>query len=147
MLNGWNLQLLAVSSRWQGSPPGIMGAVLRTGKMPAETKVICWHEQVYFMEDRTPSAINSPQVNCAKDCKSHQLHPQKVSTWLVGSCYSFRSRVFELEADTLQTLVADTPGFVGTSLRIQFEDILRLELSFSAISLVARVSHHLSKRW
>jgi hypothetical protein len=43
------------------------------------------------------------------------------------------SRAFEFEADTLQTLVADTPVFVGTSLRIQFEDILRLELSFSPL--------------
>jgi hypothetical protein len=55
--------------------------------------------------------------------------------------------VFEFEADTLQTLVADTPVFVGTSLRIHFEDILRIELSFSAIALVARVSHHLCEGW
>jgi hypothetical protein len=57
--------------------------------------------------------------------------------------------VFEFEADTLQALVADTPVFVGTSLKIQFqfEDILRLELSFSAIGLVARVSDHLSEGW
>jgi hypothetical protein len=57
--------------------------------------------------------------------------------------------VFEFEADTLQALVADTPVFVGTSLKIQFqfEDILRLELSFSAIGLVARVSHYPSEGW
>jgi hypothetical protein len=90
--------------------------------------------------------MNLPRVNCVKDCKSRQLHP-KNSTWFVGSCYNLRSRVFEFEADTLQTLVADTPVFVGTSLRIHFEDILRIELSFSAIALVARVSHHLCEGW